>query len=125
MLWLKLWFLRRFLNFVNAFSLIRNYLPFEKDGSLYLNKIESSSPKFGLNWPSGSGEKDIYISSMYCRYLIIISPWKMAWPFICINLILFHPRMLCANFGLNWPSGSGEEEVNVKSLQELRQQCRR
>ena len=25
--------------------------------------------------------------------------------------------MLCAKFGLNWPSGSGEEDENVKSLQ--------
>ena len=25
--------------------------------------------------------------------------------------------MLCAKFGRNWPSGSGEEDENVKSLQ--------
>ena len=25
--------------------------------------------------------------------------------------------MLCAKFGWNWPSGSGEEDENVKSLQ--------
>ena len=25
--------------------------------------------------------------------------------------------MLCVKFGLNWPSGSGEEDENVKSLQ--------
>ena len=25
--------------------------------------------------------------------------------------------MLCAKFGYNWPSGSGEEDENVKSLQ--------
>ena len=31
-----------------------------------------------------------------------------------------HPRMLCAKFGRNWPSGSGEDE-NVKSLQTDRQ----
>ena len=30
------------------------------------------------------------------------------WPFIWINLNLLHPRMLCAKFGWNWPSGSGE-----------------
>ena len=29
--------------------------------------------------------------------------------------------MLCAKFGLNWPSGSGEEDENVKSLQTDRQ----
>ena len=36
--------------------------------------------KFGWNWPSGSGEKDFLISSMYFRYFIIISPWKRRGP---------------------------------------------
>ena len=27
-----------------------------------------------------------------------------------------YPRMLCAKFGWNWPSGSWEEDENVKSL---------
>ena len=42
--WLKLteWFLRRrFLNFVNEFSLFRNSLPLEKGSVLYSNKFES------------------------------------------------------------------------------------
>ena len=26
--------------------------------------------------------------------------------------------MLCAKFGWNWPTGSGEEDENVKSLQQ-------
>ena len=49
--WLKLaqWFWRRrFLNFVNVFSLFPNYLPFEKGGALHLNKLESPSPKDAL-----------------------------------------------------------------------------
>ena len=39
--WLKLaqWFLRNFFNFVNVFSLFRNYLPLKKGGALHLNKI--------------------------------------------------------------------------------------
>ena len=50
-LWLKLaQFLRkrRFLNFVNVFSLFRNYLPFEKGRAIHLNKFESPSPKDAL-----------------------------------------------------------------------------
>ena len=46
--WLKLaqWFQkRRFLNFVNVFSLFPNYLPLEKSGALHLNKHESLHPK--------------------------------------------------------------------------------
>ena len=49
--WFKLaqWFWkRRFLNFVNVFSLFRNYLPLEKGGALHLNKLESPSPKDAL-----------------------------------------------------------------------------
>ena len=35
------------------------------------------------------------------------------WIFIWTNLNPLHPRMLCAKFGWNWPSGSGEENKNV------------
>ena len=50
--WLKMaqWFWRRrFFNFVNVFSLFRNYLPLEKGGALHLNKLESPLPKDALN----------------------------------------------------------------------------
>ena len=77
--------------------------------------------KFGWNWPSGSGEEDFLISSMYFRYFVILSPWKRAGPFIWTNLNLLHPRMLCDKFGWNWPSDSGEEDENVKSLQTEKQ----
>ena len=45
---------------------------------------------------------------------------RIEWLFIWTNLNPLHPRMHCAKFGWNWPSGSGEEEffnfVNVFSL---------
>ena len=57
---------------------------------------------------------------MYFHYFVIISPWKRAGPFIWTNLYPLHPRMLCAKFVWNWPSGSGEEDffnfVNIFSL---------
>ena len=47
-------------------------------------------------------EKKIFlILSMYFHYFVIISPWKMAGPFIWTNVNPLHPRMLCANFGWN------------------------
>ena len=49
--WLKLtqrFWRRRFLNFVNIFSLFRNYLPLERGVGLHLNKLESTSPKDAL-----------------------------------------------------------------------------
>ena len=109
--WMKLaqWFWRRrFSYFVNVFSLFRNYLPLE-------NKLESLSPKdalfkFGWNWPSGFGEEDFLISSMYFRYFINISPWKGTGPFIWTNLNPLDPRMIFAKFGWNWLFGSGEED---------------
>ena len=52
---------------------------------------------------------------MSFRCFVIISPWRKGWPFIWTNLNPLDPRMLCAKFCLNWPSGSWEEE-NVKSL---------
>ena len=73
--------------------------------------------KFGWNCPSGSGGEDFLITSIYFRYFVIISPWKRAVPFIWTDLNPLHPRMLCAKFGWNWPSGSEEEDENVKSLQ--------
>ena len=75
--------------FVNVFSLFRNYLPLEKGGPLHLNKLESPSPKDALCqvWlklaqSPGSGEEDFIILSMYFLYLVIISSWKRAGPFI-------------------------------------------
>ena len=49
--WLKLaqWiWSRRFLKFVNVFSLIHYYLPLKIGGALHLNKLESSSSKDAL-----------------------------------------------------------------------------
>ena len=52
---------RRFLNFVNVFSLFRYYLPLEKGGALHLNKFESPSPMDTLckvfGGSGSSGEK--------------------------------------------------------------------
>ena len=39
-----------------------------------------------------------------------ISPCKRVWPFSRTNLNLLHPRVICAKYSWNWPSGSGEDE---------------
>ena len=49
--WLKLaeWFWkRRFLNFINVFSLFRYYFPLEQGMTLHLKKLEFPLPKKGL-----------------------------------------------------------------------------
>ena len=43
-------------------------------------------------------------------------PWKRIWPFIWTNLNPLHPRMLCAKFGRNWPSGSGEKDFKIFAI---------
>ena len=52
--------------------------------------------------------------SIYFYYFPIISPLGRAWPFIWTNLNPLHPGILCAKVGWIWPSGSGEEDENVK-----------
>ena len=95
--------------------------PWERAGPFIWTNLNSLYPrmlcaKFGWNWPSGSGEEDFLVLSMYFRYFLIISPWKRAGPFTFTNLNPLHPRMLCAKFGWYWLCGSGEEDENVKSL---------
>ena len=80
---------------------------------LYLTML---CDKYGWIWPNGFGG-DFKMSSMYFCYFVIISRWERAKLLIWTNLIFLYPRMLCANFGWNWPSGSSEEDENVKSFQ--------
>ena len=173
--WLKLdkWFWRRrFYDFVNVFSLFRNYLSLDKGVALDLNKFESPLPKnvlcqvwlklaqwfcrrrflntsmyvlyfeiispsnrtgpiiltkwnplyprmiyakFGWNLRSGSGKEDFLNTSIYFRYFVINSPWNRAEP-IWTNLNPLYPRMFCAKFGWDWPSGSWEEVFKKLSM---------
>ena len=71
--WLKLaqWFWRRrFFNFVNVFKLFYNCLHLEKEGPYIWTKLNPVYPrmhcaKFGWNGPSGSGEEDEYVKSLW------------------------------------------------------------
>ena len=114
------WFWRRFFKFVNVFLQYSNYLLLEKSGPFIwtnLNPLHLSMlcAKFDLNWPSGFGEDFLNLSMYFCN-IVIISPWKRAGPFKWTNLNSLHPMMHSAKFGWNWPSGSGEEDENVKRL---------
>ena len=102
------WFWRRrFLNFVNVFSLFRNYLPLEKEGALHLNNLESPLPKDDLCHvifeigPVVLEKKIFLILSMYFRYFAIISLSKRRGPFSWTILNTLYLRMLCAKFGWN------------------------
>ena len=43
----------------------------------------------------------------------IIYFMRIEWFLIWTNLNPFHARMFCANFGWNWPSGSGDEDMKI------------
>ena len=91
--------------------------PFKRAGPfIWTNHPRMLCAKFSWNWLSDSGEEDFLILSMYFHYFVIISPWKRAGPFIWTNLNPLHPRMLCAKFGWNWLSGSGEEDFLILSM---------
>ena len=77
--------------------------------------------RFSLNWSSVSGE-DFELVNMFSlsSYYLLDKGFNTSWPFKFTNLNLLHPRILCAKFGWNWPSGSGEDE-KVRNLQTERQ----
>ena len=72
--------------------------------------------KFGWNRHSGSGEKSL----LYFVYIFLLlnkyPPWKKGGALLLNKLDSYHPRMLCAKFGWNWISGSGEEDFLISSV---------
>ena len=58
-------------------------------------------------------EKNIF---KYCQWIFTILQLSPQDPSLEKKLNPLHPKMLCAKFGWNWLSGSGEDE-NVKSQQ--------
>ena len=63
-------------------------------------------------------DKKIFKVCPWIFYISLLSSLlKKVWPFIWTHLNPFHPRMFFAKFGWNLPSGSGEENENVKILQ--------
>ena len=88
----------------------------EKGLALHLNKIEFPLPKNTLYqvwlilvlWFWRRRFLNIVnVLSLICNYL----PWKGVWS------LTSPPHMLCAKYDWNWPSGSGEEDENMESLQ--------
>ena len=78
--------------------------PCKKTGPFIWTKLNSLytrllCAKFSWNWLTGSGEEDCLNMSMYFRYLVSISFWKRARPFIWTNFNPQNPRILCAKFG--------------------------
>ena len=121
----------RFLNFINAFLLFRNYLSLEKGGVLHLNKFKCSSPK------DAQCQVWLKLAQWFCRrFLIFINAFLLFRNYLplersralYLNKLEFpSPKdELCQVWlkldGWNWPSGSGKEDENEKSLQQRQRQ---
>ena len=121
--WLKLayWFSRRCQNFVNEFSPFFIFSPWKSKWP-FIWTNDSPSPNHALCqvWLIlAQGFWRIFfliLSTKFCDLLLSPLEKEFKWPFILRKLNLIHPRMLCAKFGWNWCSGSGEDDENVKSL---------
>ena len=59
---------------------------------------------------------DYIISLIKRRKKNIINFMRLYWFFIWTKLNPLHPRMLCAKFGWNWPSGSGGNISLISSM---------
>ena len=65
-------------------------------------------------------EKKIFdIVNVFCYFVIIFEKGG------ALHLNPLHPRMHCTKIGWNWPSGSGKEGENVKSLRQRWQRRQR
>ena len=100
-----------------------HYLLYQNWMVLHLNKFESASPKDTLCQVWLVLEKNFFflISSMYFCYLLIISPWKRAGPFIWTNLNSLYPRMLVPSLVEIGPVVL-EKKLKKKSLRQRHQQ---
>ena len=117
------WVLEKIFKFRYCILLFRTYLTWKRVGPFIWTNLSPHNPrvlcaKFSWNMHTGSSEEDflnlVNVFSPFFNHL----PFKKTRPLVWTNLYLLHPGMLCAKFGWNWPSGSGEENENVKRLQQ-------
>ena len=89
-------------------STLRRAWPF-----IWKKKLESSSPKNALSqvWLKLAQWfwRRRFLKVVNSFFPPIISPLGKAWSFIWINWNPLHPGILCAKFGWDWSSGSGEK----------------
>ena len=107
---------RFFFNFVNVFSLFRNYLPLEKCLTFHLNKLKSSSLKEALcqvwlkltQWFRRRFLNFVNVLSLFFNNLPLEKRWSPSFEQIWIPFT--------QGVGWNWSSGSGEEDFWISSM---------
>ena len=94
---------------------------------LHLNKLEYPSPKEALcqvwlNLAQWFWRRRFFlISSIYFHYFVIISPWKRGGGFHLNKFESPSPKDALCQVWLELAQSSGEEDENVKSLQQRQQ----
>ena len=63
------------------------------------------SKAVGWNWPCGSGDNFLYISSVFSHIYHKYYPLQNG----VVHSKTLHPKMICVKLDWNWPNGSGEE----------------
>ena len=113
---------RRFLKIVNVFSPYSYYLPLEKGLALHLKKSESASLKDALNqvrlkfalwFLRKKLLKFVNVISLFLYYIPLDKGVALFWNKLESPI----PKDALYQVCWNWPSGSWEEDENVKSLQ--------
>ena len=111
-------------NFVNVFSLNFGIIsPWKRTLTFFWTNLNFPHPKmlcvkFGWNCSSGSGWENENVKSlrqlMRQRQQLLIRKAHLSLSSGELKILHLLPRMLGAKFGWNWPSGSGEQDDNVK-----------
>ena len=86
--------------------------------ALHLTKLESPSPKDSLclGWFEFAlwfWRKFLNATTIFSLFRLYFSRKKGAWYLIWTTVIFLYSGMLCANFGWNWPSRSGESRIPI------------
>ena len=126
--WLRLaqWFVRRFLIkiLLMYFRFFVITSPWKRVGPFISGNFNPLYPrmlcaKFDWNKPGGSWEDSNFINIFLLLYCLLLLEKGMA---LYLNKpqSLLPKDALCKEFGWHWPSGSGEEDENVKNLQTYR-----
>ena len=104
---------KRKLKFVNAILLFNYYLPLKMGVTLHLNKLELPFTKQCLILSLDSIGQLVLEKILKCCHFVL--PFgKGRDPSFDLNS--FHPKMLCAEFGWNFPCGSGEEDEKFTQI---------
>ena len=113
-------FLEKFFKYRQCIFAISLITPLGKECGLEISFEQNLIPfiqgffvSFGWNWASGFRKKSFFNFNEFSIFLYFF-PW--AWPFIWTNLKPFHPMILWAKNGWNWPSRPLRQRTKISNI---------